>query len=172
MIFLSWTLPSFGLEMAESTSNKGKQSLVKENAEPVANAKASGKKRLRLSLNKKSKPTPHEWSSFFSSEVKAAQKAVFQKNMKKCTDWSVCAFRPLLTQRNQCCTSCNKCQEDILLTDDHEFLCKCLCIFASKLHKEDGSPYAQQCIAQFFAVLHHCINENKSELVQTVDRLI
>ena len=128
--------------MTESTHNKCKRSLAKDNADHIANWEASSKKRLRLSLNKKSKPTPCERFSFLSSEeVEAAKQAIIPKNTKKCTDWSVRTFRSWLTQRNQRCASGDECPEDVLLTDNHELLRKWLCNFASELRKEDGSPY-------------------------------
>ena len=114
--------------MAECTRSQGKR--TKEDADPAADGQASGKKRLKLGLNKKSKPAPREWFSFVSSEdVEAARKAIVPKNTKKCTDWSVCAFRSWLSQRNQRCARGNECPDDILLTDDHELLCKWLCLF-------------------------------------------
>ncbi len=105
----------FGLEMAESTRKRGKPSLLKENADPAADGEDSGKKCLRLSLPKKSKPVPRELFSFVSSEeVEAAKKAIVPKNTKKCTDWSVRTFRSWLTQRNERCASGDECQFTII----------------------------------------------------------
>ena len=158
--------------MAESTHNKCKRSLMKENADPVANGEASSKTPLRLSLNKKSKPTPRERFSFLSSEeVEAAKQAIIPKNMKKCTDWSVRMFRSWLTQRNQHCASGNEYPGDDLLTDEHELLCKWLCIFASELSKKDGSPYTLQSTAQLFLGVQRYINDKKSEPVQIINPL-
>ena len=74
--------------MAESTCNKYKRSLAKENADLVAIIeRLAAKKRLRLSLNEKSKPTPREQFSFLSSEdVEAVKKSIIQKKTKECTD--------------------------------------------------------------------------------------
>ena len=136
----------FWVEMAESTRNECKWSLVKENADCVANVEASSKKRLRLSLNKKSNPIPRECFSFLSSEtVEKAKQAILLKNTKKCTDWSVHTFRSWLTQKNQRYPSGNECPENILRTDDHELLCKWLCTFASELCKADGSQACSNC---------------------------
>ena len=122
--------------MAESSCKECKQSLGKEDADPAAKGEASNNKHLRLSLKNKSNPIPREGFSFLTSaEVEEAKQAVTIKNTKKCTDWSVRMFGLWLIQRNQRCASGDECQEDILLTTDHELLCKWLCIFASELRK-------------------------------------
>ena len=76
--------------MAGSIRNKGKRSLAKENADPVAimHRLVAGK-HLGLSLNKKSKSIPLEWYLFIVSEqFEALKKAIVPKSTKKCTYWS------------------------------------------------------------------------------------
>ena len=63
----------------------------------------------------------------------------------------------------------DKCPEDILLTDDHESLCKWLCLFASEIRKVDGTPYTPRSITQTFAGLQRHISETKSAAIRLVD---
>ena len=135
---------SFDLEMAEKRSYSER---CKENSEPPH----SGSKK-RLSLKRKDpKPSCERFALVSQQAVEAAQKPIPQ-NTQKCTDWSVRLFTSWLSQRNQRCPD-NKCPEDILLTDDHESLCKWLCLFASEIRKVDRTPYTPRSITQTFAGL-------------------
>ena len=96
----------------------------------------------------------------------AAQKPIIPQNTQKSTDWSVCLFTSWLSQRNQRCPD-EKCPEDILLTDDHESLCKWLCLFACEIRKVDGTPYTPRSITQLG--LQRQISETKSAAIQLVD---
>ena len=70
-----------GLGIVECTPlKKLKWSLVKENADPVANGKASGRNQTSHSLDKKEKATPHEQFSFiFSKKVDSGKQTLISK---------------------------------------------------------------------------------------------
>ena len=57
-----------------------------------------------------------------------------------------------------------------MITDDHESLCKWLCLFASEIRKVDGTLYTPRSITQTFAGLQHHISETKSAAIRLVDR--
>ncbi len=57
-----------------------------------------------------------------------------------------------------------------MLTDDHESLCKWLCLFASEIRKVDGTPFTPPSIIQTFARLQCHISETKSAAIRLVDR--
>ena len=132
----------------------------KENAAPPARPA----KRLKLSL----KHNHERFSLATSEEVEAAKKPIVPPNTTKSTDWAVRVFRSWVTQRNERLPG-DKCPEDILLTDDHEFLCQWLCVFASETRKEDGSQYTPRSIAQMFAGLQRYINSASKDPVRLVD---
>ena len=101
----------------------------------------SGSKK-RLSLKRKDpKPSCERFALVSQQDVDAAQKPIID----------------------------DKCPEDILLTDDHESLCKWLCLFASEIRKVDGTPYTPWSITQTFAGLQRHISEMKSAAIQLVD---
>ena len=110
---------SFDLDMAEKWSYSER---CRENFE----ASHHGSKK-RLSLKRKDpKPSCEHFALLSQQDVDAAQKPIPQ-NTQKTTDWSVRLFTSWLSQRNQRCPD-DKCPDDILLTDDHESLCKWLCL--------------------------------------------
>ena len=54
-------------------------------------------------------------------------------------------------------------------TDDHESLCKWLCLFASEIWKVNGTPYTPRSLAQTFTGLQRHISETKSAAIRLVD---
>ena len=116
---------SFDLEMAKKRSYSER---CKENSE----SSHSGSKK-RLSLKRKDpKPSCERFALVSQQDVDAAQKPIILQNTQ-----SVHLFTSWLSQRNQRCPD-DKYPEDILLTDNHESLCKWLCLFASEIWKVDG----------------------------------
>lgn len=134
-------------------------SVEKENSAP---------KKPRLSLQLKKKPK-EEKKDFMKERfpllpnevVEDTKKQVIPKNTDKSTKWAVRLFQSWCEQRNERCD--DKVPNDILLSDNHEELCRWLCICVSELRKEDGSEYTPRSISMFMAGLQRYIySENKS----------
>ena len=68
-------------------------------------------------------------------------------------------FDTWLKQRNE--RSKERCPEEVLLRDDQDELCHCLCVCVNELRKEDGTEYTPRSLAQFIAGLQRYINDKK-----------
>ena len=105
------------------------------------------KPKLSLSLKKKPKEPPvnisttsNERFPVLSLEViEETKKWKIPKNTEKSTNWAMRLFNSWVKQRNERCD--DKVPDSILLSDNHEELCRWLCVSVNELWREDGEQY-------------------------------
>lgn len=141
----------------------------KENVDPCATKKP----RLSLQLKKKKPKEEGKDAEYVVKErfpivpnevVEDSKKLIIPKNTDKSTKWAVRLFQSWSEQRNLQCD--DKVPETILLSDDHEELCRWLCVCVSEMRKEDGSEYTPRSISMF--IYSHILNE-KNAVVKLAD---
>ena len=128
---------------------------------------SSKKKRLSLSLSKKTKDGDGRFPLLPLEQIESAKKAVVPKNTEKSTKWALRAFTDWLTQRNE--QSEDKCPEDLLLSDNQEEICHWLRICMNEIRKEDGGFYTPRSISQLVSGLQRYISEVKKVPVRLAD---
>ena len=93
------------------------------------------RRRLSLSL------TRNCFKKVIEEDVSRAKKGYVPSNTARSTKWAVANFESWRLSLAK-----DLYPEDILLTDDPELLCSCLCKYVLETRKESGEPYPPKSI--------------------------
>ena len=117
-------------------------------------------KRRRLSLSL----TRNHFKKVTEEDVSRAKKGYVPSNTARNTKWAVANFESWRLSLGK-----DLYPEDILLTDDSELLCSCLCKYVLDTRKESGEPYPPKSILNLLSGLLRYMRENKPKAFNIMD---
>ena len=117
-------------------------------------------KRRRLSLSL----TRNRFKKVTEEDVSRAKKGYVPSNTARNTKWAVANFESWRLSLGK-----DLYPEDILLTDDSELLCSCLCKYVLDTRKESGEPYPPKSILNLLSGLLRYMRENKPKAFNIMD---
>ena len=121
------------------------------------------KKKLRLSLSKNRNRFIH----ITGHELSEAKRGYVPDNTSRSTKWAVSNFYSWLTTLDE--EDRVKYPKEVLLTDDPELLCSCLCKYVMKTRKENGERYPPKTILNLLSGLLRYMRDNKKDAFNIMD---
>ena len=120
------------------------------------------KRRLSLSLKE------NRLRKVRDEDLLSAQKGFVPDNTSRSNRWAMSNFEAWLRFHRDSNKE-HSFPEDILLTDDRELLCSCLCTYVLETRKENGDPYPPKTIYNLLAGLQCYIRDKKSKAFNIMD---
>ena len=124
---------------------------------------SAGKKR-QLSLSLKA----NRFKKVSKVDLSGARKGFVPDNTARSNRWAIGNFETWLNchrDSNEKSTF----EDDVLLTDDSQLLCSCLCTYVMETRKENGDPYPPKTIYNLLAGVQRYMRENKSTVFNIMD---
>ena len=126
------------------------------------NEPAVKKRRLSLSLKE------NRFRKVLEEDVSCAQKGFVPGNTARCNRWAISNFEAWLKSHRDSSED-STFEDDVLLTDNPQLLCSCLCTYVMETRKENGDSYPPKSIYNLLSGIQRYIREKKSKAFNIMD---